>query len=142
MRFYRRLLHHRNVVEEAHVRHTPARMARIELGAQKGKLLACRFGRCFAAHQIAVSAAQPLLTSGGSEFLRHDAHGNARRAAIAGRPVGNHLTAAKSRMGERFIERLGEGTVEAGEDLSLGPSREVWARASRSEKELRYARCS
>ena len=85
----RRLLDHGDIVEQAHVAHAAAGVARIQIGAQQRELFARRFRRHFAARQIGVAPHDALLAADGGELGRHDAHRDAGRTAFAGRAIGD-----------------------------------------------------
>ena len=55
VRFDRRFFHHRDVVEQSHVRHAAAGVARVEIGTQQGKLFACGFCRHFGADELRIA---------------------------------------------------------------------------------------
>src|SRR5207302_11126539 len=102
------------------------------------ELLASRLRLHFGAHEIAIAFRQTLLAARRREFPGDDAHRDAGGTAVAGRPVGDHLTAAETGMRQRFVERLRERAVQPRENLSLYPSGKVRAGPSRREKELRH----
>ena len=61
----RRLLDHRDIVEQAHVAHAAAGMARIQIGAQQRELLARRFRRHCGPRQIGVAPGDAFLAAAG-----------------------------------------------------------------------------
>src|SRR6478672_4394757 len=88
-------------------------------------------------YKVAVASENPSLHARGRKFARHDAYRDAGRASVAGGPIRNHLAAAEARMGQRFVELLGEGAGQACEDLSLNTAGQIRARSSRRKEKLR-----
>ena len=110
----RRLLDHGDIVEQAHVAHAAAGMARIQIGAQQRELLARRFRRHFRAAQVLAAAHDALLAAAGREISAADAHRHTGRTAVTGRAIGDGLAAAEAGMGEGLATGAGPGCRPAG----------------------------
>ena len=139
MGVHRRFLDHGDIVEQAHVAHAAARMARIQIGAQQGKLFAGGFGGHFGTMQILVAAQDAFLVAAGGELAGTNAHRHAGGASFAGRAIGDGLAAAETGMGEGFRQRLGQVATQPGKDLAFDAAGQVRAGPAGGEEKLRYA---
>jgi hypothetical protein len=81
-------------------------MPGVEVGPQKRKLFTCGLGRDFATHKVDVALLDTAQPARWCKLARNDANGYAGRTAVAGGPIGYHLTAAEAGMGKRLVERL------------------------------------
>ncbi len=111
-------------------------MSAPEISLQQGKLLAGCFGRHDCAHDVGVHALHAPHRTARLEFVRHHAHRDAGRAAVASRAIGDHLAAPETRMGQRVVQWRGMGTHQAGEHFALDLARQIWTRPARRQKKL------
>ena len=114
-------------------------MARVQIGAQQGKLFAGGFGLHFGTHQIVAAFQDAFLVAAGGELVCLDAHGHAGAAAFTGRTIGDGLAAAKTGMGQGFGQGLGQVAAQPGEDLALDAAGQIGAGPARRQEELGYA---
>src|SRR5260221_2195775 len=94
------------------------------------------------AAKVGVARQDAALTARDLETVNDDPHRNTGRTAVARGPIGDRLAAAKTGMGQRFAEGLGQRARQPGEYFSFRPPRQIGARPAVGQKKLRYTRAT
>ena len=127
----RRILDHRPILLEVHVRHPAAGVARGLIAAEQAEMRRTREGGHLARHDRRVPRQHPAHRAAGAEAAGAHANRAAGGATVALRPIDDPVTAPEPGVRKLLVKRVRRRLVEHGEQLSLEPAGKIRTRERR-----------